>query len=1147
MLRLKTSFYCLLGLFLVTGGLRAQTGNRVFLFPSGGTSNVTVLDATTLAQVGTIDASPNAFQVLGAPDGSKYYIIANNAVRTVTVVNAANLTVTRRLDLGAPASAAVITPDGRRLLITAGTLRIHDTATDAELGRIPVGIGPTDLEVNNDSTRAYVMSTTSNQITEVNLTNNAATVIPVASPVSIALTPSVKNLLVLAAGGLRLVNPVNRSVSEPIPVPVGFGNVLVTPDSSKAVLVNRSPAPANISQIVDLTSRVVTPIGTGDTQGFNQIVIVDPTTAFGVVSGTNGVARIDLASGTVAVQSYGANTRAIEASPNGKNLYLASLAGSSVSRLDVAANLITGTQNVGAPPVGTSVVFPPPTANAAAMALNGGDRQNLIAGQTAPVPLSVRVTTSDGSPVFDVPVTFTSAVGVSITPVQPSRTNSRGIAQAIVSVAASSSLQAEPEGGLAAAALGAAGPVEQDLQTITVTASTGGAPAVNFTLLVGSTTGITAVSGSFQITRPTQPFPLPLVVRVTDLDGFPVPAGTAVIFTSTGQGVLCPGFPPATTDAEGVARAQCNGGSLPPGFNSFTTTVQVAVDGRPDLGSATFTLTTAFTLPSAPVVIQGDGQSGDAGTTLQLPLGVQLSGFDVVALLGVYWEVVSGPAGTSSASVSPAITLTDGSGRAFTTVTLGPRVGLDPVIIRAFVPGIPGEAIFTLRITGGPPERVTILQGDNQEGRPGTTLPLALRVAVTNLFGQRVPLPNDRFPLTFTVSPSGAATLSNLFQQFDGEASVLVTIAGNFTGPFTVTAAAGNGRAVFNLRATSLPAALVQIAGNNQRVGVGATTSDQLVVRVNDAQGNPVPGVPVTFSGPASVTLVTAQGASGNPVTINSGADGRASVSVRVGAGTALGNVTITAASSVGNVSFIVVVVGRTPLFTAAAIVNAASFVPGMVPGGLASLFGTGLSEVTGNEFPGGATSHRGVSVRIDGEAVPLFLVRNEGGQEQINFQVRTDLGVPAAVRIEVNNNGSVATVSNVPVLRVQPGIFEFVPSGGALRFAAAVKPDGSVISPANPVSRGGVFSLFLTGMGPTLPTLRTGQVGPVPPAETFLRPTVGLGGRGMEVLFSGVAPGLIINQVNVRVSDDAPVGSSVQLDVVVEGVPSQSSRISVQ
>ncbi len=229
-------------------------------------------------------------------------------------------------------------------------------------------------------------------------------------------------------------------------------------------------------------------------------------------------------------------------------------------------------------------------------------------------------------------------------------------------------------------------------------------------------------------------------------------------------------------------------------------------------------------------------------------------------------------------------------------------------------------------------------------------------------------------------------------------------------------------------------------------------------------------------------------------------------------------------------------------------IANAASFQAGLVPGGLATLFGKNLSLVTGTEFPGAATSHQGVWVAVEGQRVPLLAVSNVGGREQINFQVPFELGAPAGVRVEVDNSGSRATVENVPVLRVQPGIFEYAPPDTSTRYATAVKPDGSLVGPTNPVARGEVVSLFLTGLGPVLPVLRTGEPGPAnPPAVTWLQPAVAVGGLPAEVLFSGYAPGFLgLYQINILVPDAAPTGS-VNLAVVVDGVPSQTSNTVVR
>ena len=226
---------------------------------------------------------------------------------------------------------------------------------------------------------------------------------------------------------------------------------------------------------------------------------------------------------------------------------------------------------------------------------------------------------------------------------------------------------------------------------------------------------------------------------------------------------------------------------------------------------------------------------------------------------------------------------------------------------------------------------------------------------------------------------------------------------------------------------------------------------------------------------------------------------------------------------------------------------NAASYQAGISPGAVGTLFGQNLSPVNGIEFPGGVTSYKGVSVTVQGNAAPLFVVANVNGQEQINFQVPMGLSSDTA-QVEVNNNGAVGTVSGVSVSKLQPGIFEYVPSGSNVTYAAVLKPDGSAVGPSNAASRGTTVAMFMTGLGPTSPPLSTGQLGPVPAATTNYVPLVGINGVNAPVVFSGVAPGFIgLDQVNFFIPATAPTGSNLPLTVSANGVASQTSRIAVQ
>jgi len=88
---------------------------------------------------------------------------------------------------------------------------------------------------------------------------------------------------------------------------------------------------------------------------------------------------------------------------------------------------------------------------------------------------------------------------------------------------------------------------------------------------------------------------------------------------------------------------------------------------------------------------------------------------------------------------------------------------------------------------------------------------------------------------------------------------------------------------------------------------------------------------------------------------------------------------------------------------------------------------------------------------------------------------------------------------------------------------------------------------LFVTGMGPTLPAMHTGELGPANPPVTYVHPTVLIDSVEAEVLWSGYAPGMVgLYQINLRIPPAARSGV-LDLSVVVNGVWSQTSRIVIQ
>lgn len=122
-----------------------------------------------------------------------------------------------------------------------------------------------------------------------------------------------------------------------------------------------------------------------------------------------------------------------------------------------------------------------------------------------------------------------------------------------------------------------------------------------------------------------------------------------------------------------------------------------------------------------------------------------------------------------------------------------------------------------------------------------------------------------------TLSPPSATTGA------DGRASVTVT-AGTEEGEVEVQATAGNADpAVFNLTVNGVPEgpAIVRVSGNGQTLA-SETESAPLVVEARDAEGTPVEGVTITFSGSGVAHTLSDE-------TATTDGDGRAQITVTSG------------------------------------------------------------------------------------------------------------------------------------------------------------------------------------------------------------------------------------------------------------------------
>ena len=219
---------------------------------------------------------------------------------------------------------------------------------------------------------------------------------------------------------------------------------------------------------------------------------------------------------------------------------------------------------------------------------------------------------------------------------------------------------------------------------------------------------------------------------------------------------------------------------------------------------------------------------------------------------------------------------------------------------------------------------------------------------------------------------------------------------------------------------------------------------------------------------------------------------------------------------------------------SAPVVVNAASFEAGVSPGGLATVYGTDLTSVTGvlvassDPLP---TVLGGVSVTVNGIPAPLFSVAYANGVDQISFQVPYETAVgPGAVEADVFDQGTQTAAITADSFTEDPGIFVY-----GNDYAIAASPtDGSLIGPDNPANPGEVLVLYTTGLGPLSLNLPDGARAPFDPLAYTIDPVnVFVNNESCEVLFSGLAPGFVgLYQVNFRLPGDLPPGN---LDIEIQ------------
>ena len=612
------------------------------------------------------------------------------------------------------------------------------------------------------------------------------------------------------------------------------------------------------------------------------------------------------------------------------------------------------------------------------------------------------------------------------------------------------------------------------------------------------------------------------IVQAVDAVGNPIPAAVVNWVVTSGIGPTL-AIAQATTDREGKAATLFVAETLAPGqrIKIVKMTASTTIQGMAKSFEFTAVILalTVNVSAEASTILNAANPVG-AGTTLPNAVTAQVfsnaSGVvEPLSGVGLFADPdgVDGPLATCANT-----TLSDADGRVSCNLVAGARLATGAV--RISVGGQSENSFlswrYPLRVVGGPPATLTVIQGDGQSGVSGDLIPRAMVVEGRDVFGNL----SDLVEVSWSVL-SGSAQLTGISGKFDreGRASALVRF-GEIGGPVVVEARYGTATARFNLRNETIPGTFTLVSGSGQSAVVLTPFSQPLLVRALNGRAQPVAGATVTFSvisGEVTLSSLTA-------VT-----DGQGQASITATAGNSAGPATVQAALGLSRVTFNLSITGILPKFDT--LVNAVSLAPGSSPCSLAILRGSGLVPALrgldvaapwGGRLP---TTYRGVTVRIGNTLAPILWVSSNEAGDQVAIQIPCE-SPTGTVPVALTAAGQ--TVSGqASVFDVLPGILEtpdWDTPENPRRHGVVTRPDGSFVSARNPAVVGETVTGFFVGLGATTETRSTGVngAGQTTPAD---RVVIGVNNQGMAVESAVYAAGRI-GIYQVRFTIDPAAGS---------------------
>lgn len=274
----------------------------------------------------------------------------------------------------------------------------------------------------------------------------------------------------------------------------------------------------------------------------------------------------------------------------------------------------------------------------------------------------------------------------------------------------------------------------------------------------------------------------------------------------------------------------------------------------------------------------GNGQTGNAGSTLPVPLTIVASNpYTGAPIPGV---TVTFSDGGKKGIFSNPTAVTDSNGQASSTYTLPnlPQSLTITVSAAGYAP-----ATFVEQDNIGPVATLQLVSGSKQTGTVGTTLPLPIVVRAKDAVGNLI----SNASISFTDGLGGTFNPNPAFTGSNGQASTTYTLPTVAKASITVTATSGSISVKITESSVPGPATqLVIIQGNNQTAHPKNKLPKTLIVELEDQYNNGIANQTINFTDNGA-------GGSFSPVSPVTGTTGRATTTYTTGANT--GVVTIDA------------------------------------------------------------------------------------------------------------------------------------------------------------------------------------------------------------------------------------------------------------